>query len=91
MINRRALLTAAQVADYLGITLARFRRARRALRAAGFPEPLPGLGNLWSPTQIDAWLDHPAPTPRPEPADVPAAAITNWQAELDRRSSRITA
>jgi predicted DNA-binding transcriptional regulator AlpA len=52
----RPLLTACEVAGLLGLTRAAWYRRRRALEAAGFPAPVPALGNRWDPAAIDHWL-----------------------------------
>jgi hypothetical protein len=40
----------------LAATPKRRWRRRRALEAAGFPPPVPALGNRWDPAAIDRWL-----------------------------------
>jgi predicted DNA-binding transcriptional regulator AlpA len=52
----RPLLTAGEVAALLGLTRAAWYRRRRVLEAAGFPPPVPALGNRWDPAAIDRWL-----------------------------------
>ncbi len=52
----RPLLTAREVAQLLGLTRAAWYRRRPALEAAGFPPPVPALGNRWDPAAIDRWL-----------------------------------
>ena len=54
----RSLLTAAQVADRLQITVRAFWARRRSLEAEhGFPAPVPGIGQRWDPAAIQAWQD----------------------------------
>lgn len=50
------LLTARDVARLLGWSVDHWYRRRRALEAAGFPRPIPELGNRWDPNAIEAWL-----------------------------------
>ena len=87
------LLTAAEVAHALGVTLPAFWHALPDLRAEkGFPMPV--LPRRYDPDAITAWLARqrteaapfPAASPPPaEPRRPPAEDIDGWQAELDRR------
>ncbi|TSD87034.1 hypothetical protein FFK22_019275 [Mycobacterium sp. KBS0706] len=50
------VLSAAQVAAYLGRSLTWFSEHRAELEAAGFPPPLPLIGGF-DKRAIDQWLD----------------------------------
>lgn len=65
----RPLLTAREVAQLLGMTRAAWYRRRPALEAAGFPPPVPALGNRWDPAAIERWLAAQRGEAPPEPAD----------------------
>ena len=46
-----------QVADMLGLTARSFQARRARLEAVhGFPQPLPGLGNVWDLAAIERWI-----------------------------------
>jgi predicted DNA-binding transcriptional regulator AlpA len=65
----RPLLTARDVAALLGVTVSYWYRRRRALEAAGFPPPVPALGNRWDPVAIERWLAAQRGEALAEPAD----------------------
>ncbi|HEV7283448.1 MAG TPA: hypothetical protein VGN75_01235 [Kaistia sp.] len=79
------LLTTAQVADKLGLTVERWYRKRKELEAAGFPRPKAPFGNRWSEPAVDAWI---AQADAPPPGDAAAGALPDdddihgWQERL---------
>ena len=87
------LLTSAQVAEALGISLPHFYRVAPQLRAdRAFPRPV--LGRLYDPGAIADWLARqriealpfpPADRREGEGAPPPPENIPAGQAELDRR------
>lgn len=85
-MNDRALLRTADVARRLGKSVAWFRRQREHLKAAhGFPAPIAGLGLVWDPRAIDAWLDLQLPRPSaPAAAAAPKDldALAAWEETL---------
>ena len=87
----RRLYTTSDVALALNIPLNRLYRTIRVLRTQhGFPQPVPGLGSLYDPLAIDAWLARQRAASLPPGAAQPAAepdGIDGWQAELDRRAA----
>lgn len=56
MIAPRRVAHGHEIAAMLGCTPRGFARRRRALEAAGFPAPLPGLGMRWDIQAVEAWI-----------------------------------
>ena len=92
------LMTAAEVAACLRISLGRFYLRRAQLgRDHGFPAPVPGIGLRWRPEAITRWLDRmevescsPGMVIERQAAavnDSQEVLITEAQAEMDRRAA----
>ena len=89
------LITLADIAEQLGVSLQTFYRNMSSLRACGFPRPVPGCGRRYDPQAVADWLarQRPAnvdtaepPTVVPPPGNLPAPEdIAGWQSELTRR------
>jgi predicted DNA-binding transcriptional regulator AlpA len=94
------LITAAEVAAALGVTVEKFYRCHTELREQhNFPKPVPGFGRLWDPKAIENWLASlrgeavsiGGITERQQAlqADRQEAVVLDWQAELDARAARM--
>ncbi len=87
------LLRLSEVAQQLGVPLHSFYDNSHALKASGFPVPVPGTGKRYDPGAIKAWLDRqgrPNSSATEAPDDTTAANdddVAAWQATLDARSA----
>jgi hypothetical protein len=81
----------AELAAKLGILPKQFSNARRRLRAAGFPEALPGLKGRYDPLAIEGWLARLRGATGTAPGGVPAASPEeiDYAAILDRRAEAL--
>jgi len=84
-IPARGDVTAAAVADLLGLSLSDFMARDQTLRARGFPEPDPTTG-LYCIEAVDRWRLRRHPTLFPELTTAPAAAHAG--AVFDQRIRR---
>lgn len=77
-------IRAHQVAELLGLGVRAFYVRRAGLEARhGFPQPLPGLGNVWDQAAVERWISRQDPTSAPARA---AEDLAGMEAELVRRA-----
>lgn len=82
----RNLLTMPQTAARLGRSYAWFTKNRADLFAEGFPEPVPGCGNMWDPRAIDLWLDTFIHITPPDPTGPAGGNVHDIDHELAERA-----
>lgn len=58
-MSHRRLIDKIELCRKMGVEPTWFARHdnRKRLKAAGFPEPVPGFGKRWDERAVDAWLD----------------------------------
>jgi hypothetical protein len=78
----RLTWSTAEVAAALGHSVQWFYQRARALRAAGFPQPLP-IVRRYDPAAVRAWIDR----QQPQPTVSSSQTADAWAAELDRRAA----
>jgi hypothetical protein len=82
------VIAAADVAALLGCHVDTFHDRWPALRAAGFPAPLPGfVRRRWSRLAVEAWIRDPAAPDAIRP--LPPGAARDLEAELADRAARL--
>lgn len=83
MIAPRRVAHGHEIAAMLGCKPRSFARRLPALQAAGFPAPLPGLGQRWDIQAVEAWLNAQSPAP--------AASAIGAEAVLIERAAAMAA
>ena len=91
-MSRPLTLSTAEVAAHLGISLNRFYRSRRGLRATGFPEALPSLPGRYDPLAIEGWIAGFRGTALASPANAVELSTDDhvrWAEIIDQRAERL--
>ncbi len=87
--DARLVLTTAEVAARLGMSVPTFHRRQAALkREHGFPGPVPGLGHRYDPEAIRAWLARKRQPDTPAPVQAENTA-NDWSTVLAERAARL--